>query len=75
MQEKHGLERQLEKVTLDMAGVEKVVTEMTKSFKHQVQSKEAEARGERERCEALSRLNTQLELRVRELEASNQANR
>merc|ERR550519_1912497 len=47
LQEKHELERQLEKITKDMAGVEKVVTEMTRSFKHQVQVKEGEARGER----------------------------
>lgn len=40
LDEKHSLERQLEKITLDMAGVEKVVTEMTLSFKHQIQSKE-----------------------------------
>ena len=70
MQEKHELERQLEKVTLDMAGVEKVVTEMTRSFRHQVQSKEAEVRGERERCQGLERINRDLELRCTDLDTA-----
>ena len=70
MQEKHELERQLEKVTLDMAGVEKVVTEMTRSFRHQVQSKEAEVRGERERCQGLERVNRDLELRCTDLDTA-----
>ena len=53
-----------------MAGVEKVVTEMTRSFRHQVQSKEAEVRGERERGQGLERLNRDLEQRCRDLETA-----
>ena len=70
LQEKHELERQLEKITKDMTGVEKVVTEMTRSFKHQVQVKEGEARAERERAETLSQMNAQLEQRCSQLEAA-----
>ena len=69
LQEKHELERQLEKITKDMTGVEKVVTEMTRSFKHQVQVKEGEARAERERAETLSQMNAELEQRCLQLEA------
>ena len=70
LQEKHELERQLEKITKDMAGVEKVVTEMSKSFKHQMQVKEGEARAERERAETLSQMNAELEQRCSQLEAA-----
>jgi chromosome segregation ATPase len=75
LQEKHELERQLEKITKDMAGVEKVVTEMTRSFKHQVQVKEGEARAERERAETLSQMNAQLEQRCSQLEAAQEEER
>merc|ERR1719228_496802 len=70
LQEKHELEQQLERVTRDMAGVEKVVTEMSKSFKHQIQVKEGEARAERERAETLSQMNAELEQRCSQLEAA-----
>ena len=75
LQEKHELERQLEKITKDMTGVEKVVTEMTRSFKHQVQVKEGEARAERERAETLSQMNAQLEQRCSQLEAAQEEER
>ena len=75
LQEKHELERQLEKITKDMTGVEKVVTEMTRSFKHQVQVKEGEARAERERAETLSQINAQLEQRCSQLEAAREEER
>ena len=53
-----------------MTGVEKVVTEMTRSFRHQVQSKEVEVRGERERCRGLEESNRDLEERCRELDTA-----
>merc|ERR550532_1576929 len=59
----------------DMTGVEKVVTEMTRSFKHQVQVKEGEARAERERAETLSQMNAQLEQRCSQLEAAQEEER
>ena len=47
IQEKQLVESQLERVTLEMARVQSVVAEMTKSFKHQIQIKE-------QRCEELN---------------------
>ena len=41
-EDRYPLERQLERSTLDMARMEKVITEMSLSFKHQTQSKELE---------------------------------
>merc|ERR550519_356413 len=43
---------------------------MTRSFKHQVQVKEGEARAERDRAETLSQMNAQLEQRCSQLETA-----
>ena len=75
LEDKQMLEKQLEKVTLEMASVQNVVSEMTKSFKHQIQLKDQEVKQCLEQNLSLKNLNTDLERKCQELEDINKANK
>ena len=75
IQEKQLVESQLERVTLEMARVQSVVAEMTKSFKHQIQIKEQEVRKCQEQNQSLANLSQQLQHKCQELEAEAKINK
>ena len=60
LEEKQLLERQLERVTLEMASIQNVVTEMTKSFKQQIMLKDQEVKKYQEQNVSLSNVNLEL---------------
>ena len=68
LEEKQLLERQLERVTLEMASIQNVVTEMTKSFKQQIMLKDQEVKKYQEQNVSLSTVNMELQRKCRELE-------
>merc|ERR1719150_3435031 len=68
LEEKQLLERQLERVTLEMASIQNVVTEMTKSFKQQIMLKDQEVKKYQEQNVSLSNVNMELQRKCRELE-------
>ena len=68
LEEKQLLERQLERVTLEMASIQNIVTEMTKSFKQQIMLKDQEVKKYQEQNVSLSNVNMELQRKCRELE-------
>ena len=66
-QEKEVLEQQLEKVTMEMASVQKVVAEMTNSFKQQISSKDGDLRKVTENLVSITALKKELEKNNTEL--------
>ena len=62
VEEKQMVEKQLEKVTLEMASVQNVVSEMTRTFKQQVQVKDQELRKCQEENVSLSGVKGQMNL-------------
>jgi len=71
-QEKEILENQLGKITMEMASVQKVVTEMTLSFKNQIQLKDQELRSVKseleKRCAELDTINNASKEKIDQLE-------
>jgi len=73
MEEKNVLEKQLEKITMEMASVQKVVTEMTLSFKNQILLKDQELQKVCDNFQSISSIKSDLEKRCTELDDINQA--
>merc|ERR1719495_2633362 len=73
IEEKYVLEKQLEKVTMEMASVQKVVTEMTLSFKNQILLKDQELQKVCDNFQSISSIKSDLEKRCSELDDINQA--
>merc|ERR1712098_887870 len=67
-EEKMMLEQQLERVTLEMASVQNVVTEMTQSFKNQIVIKDQEVKKCQEANASLRSFNNALDKKCRDLE-------
>ena len=74
-QEKEVLEQQLEKVTMEMASVQKVVAEMTNSFKQQISSKDGDLRKVTENLVSITALKKELEKNNAELAAIDKNNK
>ena len=69
------LEQQLERVTLEMASVQNVVTEMTQSFKNQIVIKDQEVKKCQETNASLKSFNAELDKKCRDLEELDRVNR
>ena len=69
------LEQQLERVTLEMASVQNVVTEMTQSFKNQIIIEDQEVKKCQETNASLKSFNIELDKKCRDLEELDRANR